>query len=478
MMTAGTTLFAMAAAVLAAFACVITVVGAVQLTASRRHGYFHLVIPAILVTTGLTIALSGRSIELNGALMAGAAIKHPLAVWVQRAGTILILTVAAERIISHYGKRGNLLGATPLLALCFIAYWLGSIASPMFLSAYPAFSHEGFYTLIIGVAALLLTADEGEQVIRTARDSLFIFQLVSYLMLFIKPSLVLDTSYSQGFIPGLPRFAGLSPHALMAGMFAQLSLLCLWAHPYAKTRLNMAAWGIGLLTLLIAQSKTAWISFCLCALTMYLCQHGDALKRRLSDPARPQLALTLVTGFLVATLAIGGASLFGILGALMDNFLNSDSGAQLTTLTGRDVIWRVAYEEWQRHPLFGYGPNFLSLPYRLSLGLPNATHGHNQYMDLLPRAGLAGAIPLTLYLMALLSLSIRHAVASRGLSLALFIAIGLRAISEVPLAIHGYNPEFIGHLLLLVLLPACSTRLASHRQRQPDTAFFRASPQT
>ena len=58
------------------------------------------------------------------------------------------------------------------------------------------------------------------------------------------------------------------------------------------------------------------------------------------------------------------------------------------------------------------------------------------------------------------------------------IAIGLRAISEVPLAIHGYNPEFIGHLLLLVLLPACSTRLASHRHHQPDTAFFRASPQT
>lgn len=479
MFTIGSSLIMMAAAMAAAFACVITVVGAVQLTANRKHGYFHLVIPIILITMSLSLALSGRSVEFNAAqLLMGGVVKHPLAVWVQRIGTIVILTVATERIISHFSRQPNLLGAAPFLSMCFVAFWLGSVVSPMLFSAYPAFSHESLYTLLVGIAALLLTADEGEQVLLTARDSLFVFLIAGYVMLLVSPSLVLDTNYTQGLIAGLPRFAGLAPHAVMTGMLAQLSLLCLWASPYANKRLNAAAWGLGLLTLMLAQSKTGWISFSLCALVMYLCQHGTAVKRRLTDPASPHLAMAITLAVLIAVASLGSASLFGNLGTRLDSFLHSESGSQLTSLTGRDIIWTVAYEEWLRHPLFGYGPNFLNGPYRLSIGLPNATHGHNQYMDLLPRAGLAGAIPLTAYLIALLTLSLRHAVASRGLTLALFIAIGLRAVSEVPLTLKGYSPEFIGQLLLLVLLPACNARFSQRKSEQPDTTLFRPSPQT
>lgn len=479
MFTVGSSLIMVAIAVAAAFACVITVVGAVQLTANRKHGYFHLVIPAILITAGLGIALSGRSIEFNGAqLMTSSVVKHPLAVWVQRIGTIVILTVAAERIISHFSSHKNLLGVTPLLTLSFIAFWAGGTLSPMLFSANPRFSHEGLYTLVIGVGALLLKAEEGEQVLKSARDSIFAFQIASYLMLIVNANLVLDPNYTQGLIPGLPRFAGLAPHALMMGMLAQLSLLCVWARPYASKRLNRAAWGLGLLTLLLAQSKTGWVSFFFCAMAMYLCQHGDTVKRRLTDPASPHLAMTLMLGCVVFIAGIGAASVLGSLGNGLNSFLHSESGAQLASLTGRDVIWAAAYEEWLRNPLFGYGPSFLNVNYRLGIGLPSATHGHNQYMDLLPRAGLAGAIPLTFYLIALMTLSLRHAVASRGLTLALFIAIGLRAVSEVPLMLNGYGCEFIGHLLLLILLPAFSAQFSQRKNEQPDTTLFRTSPQT
>ena len=480
MFAAGSTLVMMAVAIVAAFACVITVVGAIQLTADRKHGYFHLVIPAILITSGLTIALSGRSMEFNAVqLMTDTVVRNPLSVWVQRIGTIVILTISLERIISHFSRQPTLLGAAPMLTLCFVAYWAGSTLSPMLFSAYPAFSHESCYALIIGVGALLLTAEEGEQVLLTARDSMFALQLASYLMIFINAGLVLDTNYTQGFIPGLPRFSGLAPHALTMGMMAQLSLLCLWTRPYANQRLNRAAWTLGLLSLLLAQSKTGWISFFFCATVMYLCQHSTKLRHRLSDATRPQLGITLTLGITIIIAGVGFAALFGGLDTRLDSFLHSESGAQLTSLTGRDVIWAVAYEEWLRHPVFGYGPNFLSLPYRLGIGLPNATHGHNQYMDLLPRAGLIGAIPLTVYLFAMLSLSVRHAVASRGLTLALFIAIALRAISEVPLTMrNGYSPEFISHLLLLVLLTACNARFALFKEKPAGTTHLRTSPQT
>lgn len=480
MLALGSTLAMMIAAVMAAFACVITVVGAMQLTASRQRGYFHLAIPLMLLTTALTTALSGRSIDLNGTQLAmEGMLRHPAAIWAQRISSILMLTVAAERIISHFSQRRNLLGAAPALTLCFIAFWLGGTASPMLLSAYPVFSHDSVYTLVIGLAALLLKTEEAELTLLTARNALLAFLLAGYLMLAVNPAMVLDLHYTQGLIPGMPRFAGLAPHAVTQGMLALLALLCLWARPFERRHINRLAWGMGLLTLLLAQSKTSWISFCLCALIMYVCQHGMALRRRLNDPEQPQLGIALIA---IALLLLATATInvmFGGMGERLDRFISSDSGAQLTSLTGRDIIWAVAYEEWLRHPFFGYGPRFLDEAYRLSIGLPNATHGHNQYMDLLPRAGLAGAIPLTFYLFALLLLSARHAAISRGLTLALFLALGLRAVSEVPLTLSGYGPEFTGHLLLLVLLPACNM-LARQREdvaaaARPD---FNYSPQT
>lgn len=481
MLSVGPTLVLMVAAVVAAFACVLTVVGAVQLTANRKHGYFHLVIPAILITTGVAMALSGRSMDFNGAQAVEGALKHPLAIWVQRLCTIVILTASAERIISHVSQQRPLFGTTPMLTLGFIAFWLGSVASPMLFSAHPAIVRESFYTLPIGLAALLLSADEGERTLLTARNSLFIFQLVSYLVLPVLPHVVLDTNYTQGLIPGLPRLAGLAPHAVILAMLAQVSLLCVWARPYAHRHLNAAAWVLGLLTLMLAQSKTAWLSFSVCALVMYLYRHGAALKQKLSDPERPQLGILLAVCVLAGLAAIMGEVLFGNADGRLSRFLSSDSGAQLTSLTGRDVIWAVAYDEWMRHPLFGYGPSFLDNAYRHSVGLLSATHGHNQYMDLLPRAGLVGAIPLTFYLIAMLGLAWRHAGASRGLTLAFFLALALRAISEVPLTLSGYGPEFIGHLMLLILLPAYSALLPQTGSAKPaaaDTAFARPSTQS
>lgn len=456
MFAISSSLILMGVAIVAAFACVITVVGAVQFTAGRQHGYFHWVIPIMLITIGLGIALSGRSMEFNGSQVMATAteFKNPLAIWVQRIGTILILTLCAERIIAHYSQQKNLLGQAPLLTLTFIAFWLGSIAAPMFLSARPVVYHDGFYPLAIGLGALLLSADEAQKSLPPARNALFIFLLIGYLLIPIAPALVLDSHYSQGLIPGIPRLAGIAPHAVTLALMSQIALLCLWARPYRNVHLNRAAWILGLLTLLLAQSKTAWISALLCAGAMYLAQHGAVLKQKLTDPQRPALSILLLLGVIVALAGLGLLTVFGNLGGRIDHFLASDSGAQLTSLTGRDVIWATALEEWRRNPLFGYGPSFLDESYRLSLGMIAATHGHNQYMDVLARAGLVGAIPLTFYLVTLAVLSIRHTKVSYGLSLALFIVIGFRAISEVPLSLKGYSTEFIGQLLLLLLLPA------------------------
>jgi hypothetical protein len=77
-------------------------------------------------------------------------------------------------------------------------------------------------------------------------------------------------------------------------------------------------------------------------------------------------------------------------------------------------------------------------------------------MDDAARAGSVGATMLVVYATVLLVMSVRYARATGGLSLALFLSLALRAVSEVPLTLLGYGSELFVHGLLLVLLAAAA----------------------
>ena len=174
--------------------------------------------------------------------------------------------------------------------------------------------------------------------------------------------------------------------------------------------------------------------------------------------------------------------MLGDVGGRLSSFFDSAEGAQLASLTGRDRIWAVAWDEWQRNPVFGYGPSLWDAGFRASIGMPAATHGHNQFMDTLARAGTIGAAALVVYALVLLVLSVRYARASRGLSLALFVALAMRSISEVPLLLFGYGSELVTHMLLLMTLASCASaaRLARIRpaadRRASATTFTARQP--
>jgi O-antigen ligase len=157
---------------------------------------------------------------------------------------------------------------------------------------------------------------------------------------------------------------------------------------------------------------------------------------------------------------------------MIGGFLDTSEGAQLTSLTGRDRIWVVALEEWHNHPVFGYGPTIWDDEFRQAIGLPNATHGHNQMIDTLARCGTVGAIGLVCYAVVLLVLSVRFARATRGLSLAMFLTLALLSVSEVPLGLIGYGTDVFTHLLLVVTLASAAaeqrrTRVAGDPIERP-----------
>ena len=441
-----------AGAVLAALAATFGMAGAVHVTSRRAQGYFHLVFYAIILAVVIATVLGDRDLAVVALSLAESppTPRHPLLTIAQPLLSLLILTVAGERILTHWLRRDKTVRTPHFLLSMFVVFWLGTVAAPALLGAHPQFSHEFVYPAVIAAAAVLASAVERDRAIAATRDALFLFMLAGLALVFIQPAKVLDASYSSGFLPGVPRFAGLAPHAVAMGLLTQLALLCLLAMPYRRVWLNRLAWIVGLSVLVLAQSKTAWIAFALCSCCVLVLRYGPGLWRRINDPLRPEFGMVLISGFVLALLAAALLLIFGDIDEKVSGFFTSTQGAQLMTLTGRDQIWAVAYDEWQRNPVFGYGPSLWDASFRASIGMPYATHGHNQFMDTLARSGTVGATALVLFASTLLVMSVWHARATGGLSLGLFIALALRSVGEVPLLLFGYGPELITLVLLLM----------------------------
>jgi len=464
-------------AALLALAATMLMAGTVQLTSRRTHGYIHLIFYAMIILLALSTLLSSRdlSVTIFNLQESAAPPRNPIIRWSQPLVSLLMLTVAGERILSFWLKREKPVFASPVLLATFVIFWLCSVAGPAFFGAYSLVSHEYMYSLVIGVAAILATSIDRDLAFRAARNALMLFMLAGLVLVLLLPGLVIDTSYSQGLLPGVPRMAGLAAHAVSLSVLALLGLICLMAFPFKQAWLNRLAWAVGLTVLFLAQSKTAWISFFICSVCFLVVRRGSDFWRRAGDPARPEVGITAILALMTAVLVVGMVLIFGDLGTRIDAFFNSNEGAQLASFTGRDKIWDIAYDEWRRNPVFGYGPLIWELDFRNSIGMPNATNAHNQFMDTLSRSGSVGAVALVVYAVVLMCLSVRYAKKSKGLTLALFILLASRSISEVPLSLFGYGPEFIPHLLLLIALTAAASEVRSQKaqrvRKQPSFGF-------
>ena len=460
-----------AAAAFAALAAAIVMAGTVQLTSRRTHGYLHLIFYAMIAMLALGTLLSARDLSVLSFGLEEAAVtpRNPIIRWSQPLASLLMLTVAGERILSFWLRREKPPFASPLLLVAFGTFWLCTVAAPAFLGAYSFVSHDYFYPLVLGVAAILMTGAESDLAFRAARNSLMAFLLAGLLLIPFQPNLVMETSYTQGLLPGVPRLAGLAAHAVSLSVLALLGLICLTTLPFQRVWLNRLAWVVGLTVLFLAQSKTAWLAFVLCQIGFAVVRHGGNFWRRAGNAARPEIGIASILGLMFAVLAIGMVTMFGDVGNRTDAFFSSSEGAQLASFTGRDKIWAIAYDEWRRNPVFGYGPLIWETDFRISIGMPNATHAHNQFMDTLSRSGTVGAVALVFYGLVLMYLSFRFVKQSRGLTLALFILLAMRSVSEVPLSLFGYGPEFITHLLLLIALAAAASEVRSQDARTVQT---------
>jgi O-antigen ligase len=432
----------------------------------RRDGLLFLIFPAMLVLGGLEVLLSGRDLTEaflmleKDAQALERATRHPAIVWLQRGVSLLLLAVCFERIFSHFMQRKPV--PSPMLTSSFVLFWVTTVAITAVAAPHPRISHEYLYPLVLGIACSLSGPLDRDRILATVRNSLFIFMLAGAVLIPVNPGLVLDNSYMQGLIPGLPRFGGLTPHPVMMGMLAQIALVILWVRPFRRGSLNFAAWLLGLAVLFVAQSKTAWLCFIISACCLMVVRRGSDAVHKAGDPRASSFGVGLLLMVIVAVLAVMVAVLVFDLPTLISDFFNTSAGAQLASLTGRDRIWVVAMEEWGHNPIFGYGLTIWDADYRQAIGMPQATHAHNQFLDTLSRSGLIGATGLVVYAIVLTVMAFRYARATGGLSLALWFSTALPAVSEVPLLLIDYGSHVMTHFLLIVAVASgAAARVAS-----------------
>lgn len=436
----------------------------------REESLIPYIVYPVIIAVAIGTLLSGRNLYLPSELFISAAPKHSVVVWVTRFTSIFILVVASERIIRRLLLTGKKPDIPVTLILAFCLYFFTNVLTSALLGTHPSFSHENIYTFLAGLAALMLCRKDGETALESTRNALFFFLILSAVCAAWRPELVLSRDY-QGLIPGLKiRYAGLSNHANALGPLVIVYLLCLWSMPFQTRLLNRFAWTIGLISIFLAQSKTSWIAFILCMSCVGYYKYRELLQSRINRNNLFLISTILLAGMMFALSIPLLIIMFG--GDLVANkltaFFNTREGADLLTLTGRDQIWEAATREWRANPMFGYGLTIWSDSHRAQIGLVNAYHAHNQFFQTLASTGLVGVFGLTVYALTLTYFSYKTAECSQGLTLAIFMLLLIRSISEVPMTIVSFGTEQLTHLILLMII---SAHTIQSKQASPTPPF-------
>lgn len=426
------------------------VVFVVNANKNRKVGFLHLMPYGLLLVIAADVLFSGRSLNNESLILHNELARSSIAGWLIRICSLMILLAAIERIVNFFINNKHPFGRNKLLTISFIIFWMGSVGLNGVFSSHPSFSHDYIYPLVMGVGLLVLSVEEVHLFLTSLRNALLAFVTISFIFSLLVPELVLQSNYAQGFIPGLPRMAGLSAHAIVFGVLSLILLILTIKIPYKSVRIQKVAITFAVVGLFMAQSKTVWVSSFQVLFVMILFHIRNKING--APVLKSQLQLSFIASliFVVCSLLM----LFSAIGLVnkIELFFNSKEGAQLLSLTGRDIIWEYALAEWHNSPIFGYGPSFLSLNHRASLGLFSATHAHNEFVDLLARSGLVGLISVIPYLLIILMSLFKLHQRNKELAIVAFVILLNRCISEVPLSLYGYGHEFLIHMFMTVSL--------------------------
>ena len=417
----------------------------------RRWG--ALFAPAIpfLISIGITIGslLSGRNLKFAGFdvdFATGSGETRAASVWGLRMITISILIICFARII------GQILQRTPRdaaagksLFMAFVAFFIANNLLNSALGTQPTFVHGLLYPIVAITALYIARRESPATFIHLAKTGLFLMIILSLLLAVIAPNLAIQTGY-KGWLPGLDiRLWGVGSNANSIGPLALVYLLLEYMQPYQRRVLRWSGILSACAVLVLAQSKTAWLAAIVAGSLLLWQRYGRNNQGRIK-PVFILVTLGLASTLLMVLMIIDPIRLW-------DQMLLTNAGSEALTLTGRLKIWQIAIMEWERNPLFGYGPEIWEQAFRARIGMSYAFSAHNQFLQALSAAGLFGLGTLTVYLWMLGRYAVQAAPFTKGVSTALFVTILLRCITETPLTMSTMlNGDFLTQLILFQMV--------------------------
>jgi O-antigen ligase len=415
------------------------------------------VLNIVLVPRKLFLNADGPTVDI-GAYIEGAT----QAGWLSRLFTIGLIGFALAMLLSAWlsSKKTGRRDPVWTLGIVLALYYLVNILAGATVAGVPGFNHKSLYLPIVLGALISLPHVEFSRLIVHLKLILSVVMLMNLVAAAVFPDFAVLRPYA-GQLPGIDfRLYGVTAQANTLGPIALLLLLLELYFP-SRALFRWPILALALANFLLAQSKTAWLTAFAVVILAYLPYRFMAFQTRADGHASAiKLILVLLASLMVGLLALANVDI--------DRLFSSE----VLSLTGRSSIWADTLAEFARHPLFGYGPSLWGWEYRFKMGKLAAGQAHNQFIQTLGESGLVGFILLLAYLGVLLRLALHSFRTSRGFSLALYVLILVRCITEAPLrgAVNDW-PFFIHATLLIVLASYTRQAVADHavsRAMQPS----------
>ena len=433
---------------------------ATLLHAEQRYGKWAqpAIIPVIALGITASSVLSGRNLQ-NAAtdLTLGIDGTGDESSLVLRLLTLAILGISLARVSGQWLRRRDSIASsgTELFA-AFAAFFISHTVLNSIFGTRPVFIHNIFYAIAAFAAVYAARRESLSITVSSAKVALFGLMFCSLVVAIAVPSLALEPGY-KGWIPGLTvRLWGIGSNANSIGPLALVALLIEYMQPCQKRWLHWSVLVMSFLVFVLAQSKTVWIVFVV--LIPILLWYRMVKPKRGIDIRIALLLICLVSIALLSLLFFDPVSLW-------EKIANTKEGSEIATLTGRSRIWSVAVNEWLNSPVFGYGPSIWGPEFRARVGMDFAFSAHNQFLQSLSLAGALGFITLLIYLWVLGQYSWQAGTASKGVSVAVYVLLLMRCITETPLTLGTFfNGDYLVHLLLFQIVLQPSKRTQSERQ--------------
>ena len=436
---------------------------------------------ALSVVPAVGLILVGRNLSIRNLAFDGQIDPGGLSAWLFRLTSASVIAIAVTVAIVYLMRRTKEDPAGRIMLTGFIAFVVTNVILNGLFGTVPSLVTDNLYAVLV-ISALYFTRVHGlADVLTAVKWGLFGLMAASILWMVVNPVIVMQTNTPEIRLPFLNfRFWGLGDGPNATGPLGLMLFLMTVYQPFRFRLLSLAAMGLGLLVMVLAQSMTTWIAAVVIIPPYFLIRY-------LSHPEKGD-ARKLSTSATIALLGVGSAAVLGAAALILDlnevqrsvaEMIGLSRGQERSAFTGRAGIWAVAVRVFLENPLFGFGPTAWDLAFRAKINMFFAFHAHNLFFQAISVAGLFGLLGTLFYVGVMAWQALKLTFYTRGLAPALFMMFMFRSISEVPLELSSIlTGTFLMHMVLFHVLCAGAWEMSQAARKAASEPSAPVPPRT